>query len=74
MHRVVNQRLAAIRHARIRAEDADEDVERFVRQHGRPGTISGEKLTQAQHDEYRRLLQRAEAEYGSYAELRANTQ
>lgn len=73
MHHV-DRKLAALRHARIRAEDADEAVERFVRQHGRPGTISGEKLTQEQHDEYKRLVRAAEAEYGSYAELRAGTQ
>lgn len=70
----IDQKLKNRRIARQHAEECGHNLNMFVRRYGRPGTISGEKMTQAQHDEYRQLEAVAESALNAYCELVNNTQ
>ena len=70
----VDARQVALRKAKLDAKNTQDKLDAFVRRHGRPGTISGERLTDEQRAEYLRLQTDAEASYGSYAELLYGTQ
>ena len=70
----VNPRLVAIRKAHDAADAAQDELDAFVRKHGTPRGIMGERHTAEMRAEYYRLMAAADAAWTSYFELKHNVQ